>query len=211
MFGMLMPANSLVILGAGGHGHDIKVVAEDSYDYYSVYFLDDNLEKFESKGTINQASYMNRVAHSDFIIGANWPKEKEKIWWNANVDIQKYTNIIHKSVTGINRVNYHVFGHGIYIGANTSLGYNVRVADHAHIGAGVTATRTSIGMFSAIGPGANICGDVLIGDFVTVGAGATISNLIKIGHGAIIGAGAVVLKDVEPGAKMVGVPARRIN
>jgi serine O-acetyltransferase len=45
-------------------------------------------------------------------------------------------------------------------------------------------------------------------DGVTVGAGARILGPITIGAGAQIGANAVVVKDVPPGAVVVGVPGR---
>jgi serine O-acetyltransferase len=45
---------------------------------------------------------------------------------------------------------------------------------------------------------------------VIVGAGAQVLGPITVGHGARIGANAVVLKDVPPGATMVGIPARPV-
>ncbi len=46
-----------------------------------------------------------------------------------------------------------------------------------------------------------------VGDRVVIGAGAKILGDIMIGDDAQIGANAVVVKDVEPGAVVVGVPA----
>jgi acetyltransferase-like isoleucine patch superfamily enzyme len=46
-----------------------------------------------------------------------------------------------------------------------------------------------------------------IGSDVWIGAHAAIRDGVRIGDGAIIGAGAVVVKDVEPFAVYVGVPA----
>ena len=50
-----------------------------------------------------------------------------------------------------------------------------------------------------------------IGNYCYIGAGACVLGEITIGDDAMIGANAVVLKDVEPGAVMVGVPARKIK
>jgi len=47
-------------------------------------------------------------------------------------------------------------------------------------------------------------------DDVVVGAGAQVLGPITIGKGAHIGANAVVVKDVAPGASMVGIPARAV-
>ncbi len=45
----------------------------------------------------------------------------------------------------------------------------------------------------------------------SIGANATILPGITIGENAVVGAGSVVTKDVEPGAMVVGNPARKIR
>jgi UDP-2-acetamido-3-amino-2,3-dideoxy-glucuronate N-acetyltransferase len=42
----------------------------------------------------------------------------------------------------------------------------------------------------------------------SIGSGAIVLGGIRLGAGALVGAGAVVTQDVEPGAVVVGVPAR---
>ena len=49
-----------------------------------------------------------------------------------------------------------------------------------------------------------------IGNDVIIGAGAKILGPFKVGDGARIGAAAVVLREVPPGATMVGNPARQV-
>ena len=49
-----------------------------------------------------------------------------------------------------------------------------------------------------------------IGNNVIVGAGAKVLGPLKVGDSARIGAAAVVLKEVPPGATMVGNPARQV-
>ncbi len=51
----------------------------------------------------------------------------------------------------------------------------------------------------------------VIGDRVAITCGAKVLGNITVGDGAVIGANAVVIRDVEPGAVMVGVPAQRIK
>lgn len=45
-------------------------------------------------------------------------------------------------------------------------------------------------------------------DGVIVGAGAQVLGPVRVGSGARIGANAVVVRDVAPGATMIGIPAR---
>ena len=51
----------------------------------------------------------------------------------------------------------------------------------------------------------------VIGNNVMITCGAKVLGDISVGDGAIIGANAVVVKDVEPGAVMGGVPAKVIR
>ena len=50
----------------------------------------------------------------------------------------------------------------------------------------------------------------VIEDEASIGSGAVILGGITVGAGALIGAGAVVTRDVEPGAIVVGSPARPV-
>lgn len=51
----------------------------------------------------------------------------------------------------------------------------------------------------------------VIGNNVIITCGAKVLGNITVGDNAVIGANAVVIRDVEAGAKMGGVPAKRID
>lgn len=51
----------------------------------------------------------------------------------------------------------------------------------------------------------------IIEDNVMITCGAKVLGSITVGHDAIIGANAVVIRDVEPGAVMGGVPAKKLK
>lgn len=59
-----------------------------------------------------------------------------------------------------------------------------------------------------IGPGAVLCGTVFCGEGAFVGAGAVVLSGRRIGAGSVVGAGAVVTRDVPPGMRAWGNPAR---
>ena len=54
-------------------------------------------------------------------------------------------------------------------------------------------------------------GKVKIGNHCWIGAKAVILSNVALGDGCVIGAGAVVTRDVVPGAKVAGVPARELS
>ena len=51
----------------------------------------------------------------------------------------------------------------------------------------------------------------VIGDCVMITCGAKVLGNVVVGDGAVIGANAVVIRDVEPGAVMGGIPAKPLR
>ena len=98
---------------------------------------------------------------------------------------------------------------GATIGPVAVLGASSLIGRHALVSRGaLVGHHVDVGAFSVLSPGTNIGGNTTIGDDVLVGIGATVVNGCSIGAGAVIAAGAIVLRDVEPGTRVQGVPAR---
>jgi len=79
----------------------------------------------------------------------------------------------------------------------TLINYNATVGHDVHVGS-----------LCVVNPGAALSGGVVLEAGVLIGARAVVLEGRRVGAGATVGAGAVVTKDVEPGAIVVGVPAR---
>jgi acetyltransferase EpsM len=109
-------------------------------------------------------------------------------------------------------------GDTVEIGDGTCLAPGSIVTAHARIGrhcilnikASVSHDCT-ICDFVNINPGATICGNVSVGSGAYIGAGATIKDTVSIGAWSVIGAGAVVIDDIPAHATAVGVPARIVH
>ncbi len=85
---------------------------------------------------------------------------------------------------------------GITIGDHTAVGYRVQIITETH-------TRADGGDRIRTLP-------VVVGNSVWIASGAIILPGVTIGDGAVIAAGAVVTRDVAPGARVGGVPAREL-
>ena len=88
----------------------------------------------------------------------------------------------------------------VNIGADVMIGPGCYITDHDH--------GTSAGMAVSQLPLLEAATD--IGDNVWIGANATILKGVHIGRNAVVGAGSVVTRDVGPGERVAGVPARVI-
>jgi sugar O-acyltransferase (sialic acid O-acetyltransferase NeuD family) len=92
---------------------------------------------------------------------------------------------------------------GAVVGAASELGEHVLVGRGALVG-----HHTSLAAGVVLNPGANVAGHVRIGQGATIGMGALIADHVEVGADAVIAAGAAVLRQVGPGVRVQGVPAR---
>lgn len=98
---------------------------------------------------------------------------------------------------------------GALVCAGTIATVNVRFAAFSMVNLACTIGHEAvIGSGSVLNPTVNISGGVSLGTGVLVGTGAQILQYVKVGDGATVGAGAVVTRHVEPGATVIGIPAK---
>ena len=105
-----------------------------------------------------------------------------------NVEICANTNIARGSLSDT------TIGEGTKVDALVQIAHNVKIGKNSEI-----TTGTIIG------------GSTSIGDMTWTGLNSTLKDNIKVGNNVLVGAGAAVIKDVEDGDIVAGVPAKSIK
>jgi acetyltransferase-like isoleucine patch superfamily enzyme len=140
--------------------------------------------------------------------------------FGADVSVYSFTNLYGCKIGDGSRI-----GTFVEVQAGAAIGANCKVSSHTFVCEGVTIED---GVF--VGHGVTFVNDkrprataddgalqtaddwemleTVVEAGASVGSGATILGGVRIGRGALVGAGAVVTRDVEPGATVVGNPAR---
>ncbi len=136
------------------------------------------------------ALLLHRASHRMWHLGLHWPA--------------RFLSHIGRWLTGIEihpgaKIGCRVFidhGMGVVIGETAVIG------DDCTLYHGVTLGGTSWKKGKR---------HPTLGNGVVVGAGAKVLGPITVGDGARVGSNTVVLKNVPPGATVVGIPSHRVN
>ncbi|MGK2741211.1 acetyltransferase [Tepidicaulis sp. LMO-SS28] len=100
-------------------------------------------------------------------------------------------------------------GKGSLICAGAVVQPDAVIGDHVIVNTGAVIEHDCrVGDFSHIGPTGCLGGGAAVQEGAFVGLGAKIIPLITVGAWAIVGAGAAVIRDVESGTTVAGVPAK---
>ncbi|MDW8467714.1 MAG: serine O-acetyltransferase [Burkholderiales bacterium] len=137
------------------------------------------------------AVWIHRVAH--------W------FWTHRLKWLGRFTSHVSRWLTGIEIHPGARIGRRVFIdhGMGVVIGETAEVGDDCTIYQGVTLGGTSLYRGQKRHP--------TLGRGVVVGAGAKILGGFTVGDGARIGSNAVVIKEVPPGATVVGVPGRLVE
>jgi sugar O-acyltransferase (sialic acid O-acetyltransferase NeuD family) len=106
---------------------------------------------------------------------------------------------------------------GVLVCAGVRLTNNIEVGDFCIFNLNATIGHdVVVENFVNVSPGANISGNVRLGARCWVGSGTAINQgtpavPLHIGADTIVGSGSVVVRDCEPRAVYVGIPAKRIK
>ena len=203
--------NSLLILGAGGHGKVVADAAMATGAWREIAFLDDRVATIGSVldlmvlGEIDSlSSFTARFSHAVVAVGDARGRlrliaELARTGYAVAVIVHPRATISPSAKLAAGSVvmagavvNPDVMaGSGVIINTGACVDHDCRLGDGVHIC-----------------PGANLAGNVIVHDLSWIGIGACVKSGLTIGHDVMVGAGATVTEDVGDGLTVVGTPAR---
>lgn len=202
-------SESVVIIGAGGHGKVIADIVTASGDEVKG-FLDDGKVKdsdiLEFKVLGKLQDYVN-YKDCSFVIAIGNPEVREKI--AESLSVNWYTAVHPKAV--VSKLGTKI-GEGTVVMANAVINPDAEIGKHCIINtAAVVEHDNMLEDYVHLSPNAALAGTVKIGKSTHIGAGATVINNINITNNCIVGAGAVVVKNLSESGTYIGIPAGRVK
>ena len=179
------------LIGCGDHGSDIVAIWRRRFLGPLELYDDDPAKGMRPSTACAEPAYL----------GVNAPEGRLELWQRVGL-LEAPPALVDPTLIGAIAAR-----EGAIVAPGVIALHSVHIGVHTHVNYGASLTRTTVGDFVTIGPGAVICGGVAIEDLVLVGAGATVCDRVRIGTGCVIGAGAIVppCSVIPPHTKVVGV------
>lgn len=207
----------LLIVGAGGFGremfHWVRQHPDHGVRWTLGGFLDDNAEALRGfgrdPGIVGSLRDYAPSAGDLLVCALGLPKSKKAVVEPLLARGAEFLTFVHPAAT---------------VGGDVQLGQGTVVCPGA-----VLTADIRVGRFVTLNNCATVGHDATVGDYTTLSCHADITGFCKVGEGvffgshagmipstsvgdwALVGAGSMVLVSVDPGATVVGVPARRIS
>lgn len=210
----------LFIVGAGGFGREVHEYAREAGAAWGG-------ERFEIAGFLddNQAALAGHVDVGAEVVGAistatpgpddryvlavGDPRLRKRLALMLAARGARFVSIVHPRAWVARET---VLGDGVVVGPLSYVGPGARLGDHVLVNPQVAVAHdVQAGRYAVFSPMCAANGAVVLGDGAFLGTHATVLPGRTIGAWAYVGAGTLVNRDLEPGLKVVGVPARVIG
>jgi len=213
---MPVQGDDIVIYGAGGFARELAWLASECGQKVLAY-IDDSPsrhgQRLNDVEVISLEDAAARFPKAAVAIGIGSPSQREAVAQKATAAGLRHALLVDPRVA---RSTWIELGEGTMICAGSILTTNIRIGRHVQVNLHCTIGHDVVmDDFATLAPGVHISGWVHIAKGAYLGTGAVVINgtaekPIVLGAGAIVGAGACVVKSVEPGMTVVGVPAKPI-
>ncbi|RZL68538.1 MAG: acetyltransferase [Variovorax sp.] len=197
------------IYGAGGLGREVLAALRAMNREVACFIVDGGDASAVLHGVPLRDSSAASLADASaqFVLAIGDGEARRRI--AASLAHARFMTVIHPTATIGPSVS---IADGAMIIGPVSMTIDISVGAHALVNPGCTIAHDCVlGAFSSLGPGVSLAGRVNVCEGANLGVGAAVAPGVVIGAWATVGAGAVVIRDVEPGTIVVGVPARPIR
>lgn len=201
----------IVILGGGGHALVVAEAARLS-NVPIAGFFDDDLDAPAGSGE-GSIPHLGGLDMRRLPLGCRW------ILGVGNLDFRKKLltacppELRERAVTIVHPRAFISptarLGRGVWIGPGAVVHTRAQVGDHGIVNSGAIVEHDcKVGFNAHIAPGAALGGRAEVLANSLVGLGARVLPSVRIGTGCIVGTGAAVIRHVDDGERVVGIPAR---
>lgn len=206
------------IFGTSGMAREVGDVAwELGLEPVYVACNQSELDACAFPGQVILESDIDRFKHIGYVIGIGDNAIRQRIAQRYAGRLS-FANLIHPSASfGKGQRELLEAKRGVVVCAGVRFTNNIQVGDFCIFNLNSTISHdVVIDEFVYVAPGVHITGNVHIESRAWIGIGVAINQgkaglKCRIGSDTTIGSGSVVVKDCEPNAIYVGVPARRIK
>jgi sugar O-acyltransferase (sialic acid O-acetyltransferase NeuD family) len=208
---------SLIVIGAGGHGRVVADLARAAgYDVAGFLDADPALLNTVIDGYLvlgndshlaGLAPGMTMLANGIGSVGD--ATARRGVFERLSAAGFSFPALVHHRATVAGGV---VLAPGAQVMAGAVLQPGVQVGVNAVVNTGAMIDHDCLlEAHCHVSPGAVLCGGVVVEAAAHVGAAACVIQNRRIGAGALVAAGAVVTADVPAAIRVAGVPARRMD
>ncbi|SAL72079.1 acetyltransferase [Caballeronia peredens] len=201
--------NSVKIVGAGALGREVLAALRVLGDEVRCFLVEPGFAGAPIRGIPVQQIEQRDDTWGDarYVLAVGVNDARLRLTQTLG-ETAEYATVIHPAaVIG----PYVEIAAGAMIIGRVSMTTDIGIGRHSLINPGCNISHDCrVGDFASLGPGVSLAGRVTIEEGANLGVGAVVAPGVVVGAWSTVGAGAVVIRNVEPGATVVGVPARPI-
>jgi sugar O-acyltransferase (sialic acid O-acetyltransferase NeuD family) len=212
-------AQPLVVIGGGGFGREVLDVIDaintsaEHPTYEAIGILDDG----EPDSTLLDpygVTHLGPVSLLDdlaldvgYVIGVGAPRTR-RLLDQALLKTGRGSPVLVHPTAAVGRRGVSM-GPGTIICSHVSITNHIRFGRHVHVNLNCTVGHDAVlDDYVTLSPLVAISGNVHAETEAFLGTGAKVNPGLTIGEGAVVGTGAAVVKSVEVGQTVLGVPAK---